>query len=145
MGLLKNDHAEYPSKGFGMNWKMTAKTILVQMHHKIETFEHANKKLVLLVQDVLLDYMAKEFNFGHLSNPALSEHSLHLHVYRISERTDREYRLELDTRLSTDAEGIAKCFNLLTEAHMGLPGITQILQAKIGEDTLFTPARLEGM
>lgn len=89
--------------------------------------------------------MAKEFNFGHLSNPALSGHSMHLHAYRVSERTDREYRLDLDTRLSTDAEGIAKCLNLLTEARMGLPGIVQILQAKIGEDTLFTPAGLEGV
>jgi len=26
------------SKSFGMNWKMTAKTILVQLHHKIGTF-----------------------------------------------------------------------------------------------------------
>jgi hypothetical protein len=37
-----------------MNWKMTAKTILVQMHHKVETFEHINKKMVLVIQDVLL-------------------------------------------------------------------------------------------
>jgi hypothetical protein len=28
---------------FGMNWKMTAKTILVQMHHKITTFENRNR------------------------------------------------------------------------------------------------------
>ncbi len=35
------------SKTFGMNWKMTAKTILVQLHHKIETFENVNKHLVL--------------------------------------------------------------------------------------------------
>lgn len=32
---------------FGMNWKMTLKTILIQMHHKSETFEHLNKHLVL--------------------------------------------------------------------------------------------------
>jgi len=53
-------------KGFGMNWKMTAKTILVQLHHKIETFEGINKHLLLVVQDCLLDYMRKEFNFNHL-------------------------------------------------------------------------------
>ena len=27
-------------KPFGMNWKMTAKTILVQLHHKVDTLEH---------------------------------------------------------------------------------------------------------
>ena len=30
-------------KTFGMNWKMTAKTTLVQLHHKIETLEHLGK------------------------------------------------------------------------------------------------------
>jgi hypothetical protein len=36
-------------KPYGMNWKMTAKTILVQLHHKIQTFEEANKHLVLMI------------------------------------------------------------------------------------------------
>lgn len=64
-----------------MNWKMTAKTILVQMHHKIETFEHVHKKLVLVIQDKLLQYMSKEFNFSHLKSPALLGDSMHLHAY----------------------------------------------------------------
>lgn len=33
----RHDNAEKSTKSFGMNWKMTAKTILVQMHHKIQT------------------------------------------------------------------------------------------------------------
>lgn len=43
--LLKESGSEYstePLTGgerFGMNWKMTAKTILVQLHHKVQTFE----------------------------------------------------------------------------------------------------------
>lgn len=45
----RTDNAEVSTKTFGMNWKMTAKTILVQMHHKVKTFEHINKKLVLVV------------------------------------------------------------------------------------------------
>lgn len=36
-------------KTFGMNWKMTAKTTLVQLHHKIQTFETINKHLVLVI------------------------------------------------------------------------------------------------
>ena len=141
LGVLRGDRAEHSAKGFGMNWKMTAKTILVQMHHKIETFEHAHKKLVLLVQDVLLDYMAGAFDFEHLSNPALYGHSMHLHAYRVTEQANRAFRLDLAARLSTDAAGIGKCLDLQAEARLGLPGIIQILQAKIGEDTLFTPAR----
>jgi DNA (cytosine-5)-methyltransferase 1 len=44
-------------KPFGMNWKMTAKTILVQLHHKVGTFQGLGKHLVLVIQDVLLEYM----------------------------------------------------------------------------------------
>jgi hypothetical protein len=43
LGVPRSDKAETSKKSFGMNWKMTAKTILVQMHHKIRTFEHVNK------------------------------------------------------------------------------------------------------
>ena len=46
---------------------MTAKTILMQLHHKIQTFEHVNRKLVLVVQDKLLEYMEREFDFTHLT------------------------------------------------------------------------------
>ena len=63
LGVPRQDTAETSGKPYGMNWKMTAKTILVQMHHKIETFEHVNKKLVLVIQDKLLSYMTNEFNF----------------------------------------------------------------------------------
>ena len=55
LGLKKNILA--PKKPFGMNWKMTAKTILVQLHHKIDTFESINKHLVLVIQDHLLEYI----------------------------------------------------------------------------------------
>jgi hypothetical protein len=54
---------------------MTAKTTLVQLHHKIRTLEHLSKKLVLVAQDHLLAYMKKEFTFAHLepvSKPVLT-------------------------------------------------------------------------
>jgi len=42
---LRVDPADAASaKTFDMNSKMTAKTILVQLHHKIQTFEHINKR-----------------------------------------------------------------------------------------------------
>ncbi|HYA40858.1 MAG TPA: hypothetical protein VEF34_06120 [Syntrophobacteraceae bacterium] len=44
LGLPRSDSAEKSGKSFGMNWKMTAKTILVQMHHKAQTFEQVHKK-----------------------------------------------------------------------------------------------------
>ncbi|MDP3683048.1 MAG: NotI family restriction endonuclease, partial [Ignavibacteria bacterium] len=53
LNLVKEPEEGYGDKSYGMNWKMTAKTILVQLHHKIQTFEHLNKHLVLVLQNHL--------------------------------------------------------------------------------------------
>jgi hypothetical protein len=139
LGVPRSDDAETSGRPFGMNWKMTAKTILVQMHHKIQTFEHVNKKLVLVTQDKLLAYMTKEFRFGHLSNPPTVGDSMHFHAYRMAEQVDHSYRLALDARLSTDAAGIAQCLGLQAEARLELEEITRALQDEISSATLFTP------
>lgn len=139
LGVPRDDSAETSDKSYGMNWKMTAKTILVQMHHKIQTFEHVNKKLALVTQDKLLAYMTKEFNFGHLSNPPTVGDAMHFHAYRMAEQPDHSYRLALQSRLSTDAEGIALCLGLQAEARVELDEIIKALQAKISPATLFTP------
>ena len=139
LGVPRYDDGETSHKRFGMNWKMTAKTILVQMHHKIQTFEHVNKRLVLVTQDKLLEYMTREFNFDHLKNPALIGDSMHLHAYRMAARRENAYRLILESRLSTDAKGVATCLGLQAEARVDLEKIISTLQEKIGPATLFAP------
>lgn len=139
LSVPRSDNAETSDKPFGMNWKMTAKTILVQMHHKIQTFEHLHKKLVLVVQDKLLDYMKGEFNFDHLRSPASIGDSMHLHAYRLNAQADKSYKITLDTRLSTDADGIGICLGLQAEARVELEQIIEALQAKISASTLFVP------
>jgi len=139
LSVPRGDDAENSKKSFGMNWKMTAKTILVQMHHKIQTFEHLHKKLVLVVQDKLLTYMKGEFNFDHLRSPASIGDSMHLHAYRMDQQRDKSYKLTLDSRLSTDADGIGVCLGLQAEARVELEQILQALQAKISASTLFVP------
>lgn len=139
LNVPRTDDAERSKKSFGMNWKMTAKTILVQMHHKIQTFEHVNKKLALVTQDRLLNYMTREFNFGHLSNPPTLGDSMHFHAYGMVEQPNHSYRLTLQSRLSTDTSGIAKCLGLQAEARVDLDEIIRQLQAKISPTTLFTP------
>ena len=123
-------------KTYGMNWKMTAKTILVQLHHKIHTFESINKHLVLVVQDFLLEYLSSQFQFSHL-NSARRDDSMQLHSYRMFSKK-MSYSLELDARLSTDSEGIALCLGLQAKANVGFEKIIQQLQAKVSEETLFT-------
>jgi hypothetical protein len=137
LGVHRSDEGEKSDKSFGMNWKMTAKTILVQMHHKISTFEHVNKKLVLVVQDKLLNYMSREFKFDHLRNPASIGDSMHLHAYRMDIQANKSYKLMMQSRLSTDAGGISLCLGLQAEARVELEEIIQSLQAKISAATIF--------
>lgn len=139
LGVPRVDDGESSDKPFGMNWKMTAKTILVQMHHKIQTFEHVNKKLVLVVQDKLLDYMGREFKFDHLHNPAVIGDSMHWHAYRMDRLADQSYKLVMGSRLSTDADSIGLCLGLQAEARIELEQIMQTLQAKLSTTTLFAP------
>jgi hypothetical protein len=123
--------------GFGMNWKMTAKTILVQLHHKIQTFEHLNKHLVLAVQDQLLDYMKKEFSFAHV-RPARLGDPMHFHSYRLKPK-GTEFCIELtDDRLSMDTQGISKCLGLRAEANMELTQLVAYLESKLTKNTLLT-------
>ena len=142
LGLPREDSAENLMRGFGMNWKMTAKTILVQMHHKVRTFEHLRKKLVLVLQDVLMNYMFREFDFAHLRDPASNGHSMHIHVYGVKQRPDDTYRLFLSGRQSTDADGIARGLGLQATPHVQLSDIIKRLQSKIGPYTLFNPVRV---
>lgn len=135
LGVATADNADSTIRPFGMNWKMTAKTILVQMHHKVQTFEHVNRKLVLVVQDVLLNYMKRDFDFGHLSEPTNQGDSMHIHSYRMDEQSDRSFRLELDSRLSTDADGVGQCLGLQAEARIELAQIVRAIENRISDST----------
>ncbi|ROZ62266.1 NotI family restriction endonuclease [Ramlibacter sp. WS9] len=139
VGVPRRDKAENASTTFGMNWKMTAKTILVQMHHKAQTFEHINKKLVLVIQDHLLSYMTGQFKFDHLRKPAAIGDSVHLHAYGMAKAASNNFRLSLASRLSTDAEGMAICLGLQAEARVELSLILAALETKISKATRFRP------
>jgi len=123
------------SKSFGLNWKMTAKTILVQLHHKVQTFEHISKHLALVTQDHLMDYMRREFQFEHLNSARLGD-SMHFHMYRLDALESGSFRLCLDSRFSTDADGIAECLGLQADPKVELEEIVSLLESKITEDTL---------
>jgi hypothetical protein len=124
------------TKPYGMNWKMTAKTILVQLHHKVSTFEHLNKTLVLVLQDHLLDYMRKEFSFDHIEKPTLAN-PMHFHSYEIDQQGS-EWSIQLSDRLSTDTDGIAVCLGLQAEASVELAEIVAALESKMSKDTLIS-------
>lgn len=139
LGVSRDDTNEESSKSFGMNWKMTAKTILVQLHHKLQTFENVNRKLVLVVQDKFLAYMMEEFKFSHLKNPAIVGDSMHFHAYQMTRPDSVNFHLNMVSRLSTDNDGIAICLGQRAEARVELEQIISRLQAKISDETLFRP------
>lgn len=124
-------------KHYGINWKMTAKTILVQLHHKIRTFETLNKHLVLIVQDCLLDYIKKEFSFSHVSTNATSNDPMHFHSYK-AERQAEVLRLRLNQRYSTDSNGISRLLGLNTNQNVDLEAIVKTLEGKITDSTRLT-------
>lgn len=119
-------------KTFGMNWKMTLKTILIQMHHKSETFEHLNKHLVLIVQRPLYEHMKKDFNFGEIKGVRLGD-PVHIHSYNFVEN-ETVLNLSLHTRVSTDSVGIAKCLGLNAESKVELQDLIRILEPKLIEE-----------
>jgi len=135
---LPVEDVDLQNKTFGMNWKMSAKTILVQMHHKINTFEHLSKHLVLVVQGCFRDYMAREFSFSHM-NQARQGDSFHIHSYRLEEENDNSLRMQFSNRISTDSNGIALCLGLQAEAKVELETLIKYLEVKISAKTLFNP------
>jgi hypothetical protein len=123
------------TKRFGMNWKMTSKTILVQLHHKVKTFESVNKHLVLVLQDYLMGYMRREFQFDHLEDARLGD-SMHIHTYSLSQAKGGIFRIGLDSRYSTDANGIATSLGLSISPKVELQELIALLEKKISEETL---------
>ncbi len=62
----------------------------------------------------------------------------HFHVYHLMQTKESgAFRLELDARFSTDADGIAESLGLQTSHKMELETITRLLAAKMSEKTLF--------
>ena len=123
-------------KPFCMNWKMTAKTILVQMHHKAQTFENLNKHLVLIIQKPLYEYMRTEFSFSHIQGVRVGD-AVHFHSYDVVEE-DNGLHLALDTRVSTDTNGVAECLGLNAEANVELKDIIALLESKLLDEYRLT-------
>lgn len=134
-GLALEDHTAEANKTFGMNWKMTAKTTLLQLHHKAQTFEYLSKHLVLVIQDCFLEYMRHAFRFEHLNLARLGD-AVHFHAYALNAADNGALRLMLSTRFSTDANGIAECLGLQANPHVEFQELVRFLETRIADTTL---------
>lgn len=133
LGLIDEDVANKP---YGINWKMTAKTILLQLHHKVKTFEGLNKHLVLVVQDCLLDYIKREFRFDHISDKARLGDAMHFHVYQLKRDND-DYKLTFSAAYSTDTNGVSGLLGLNADANISYDALVEQLEGKISNKTLY--------
>lgn len=120
----------------GVNWKMTAKTILIQIHHKIETFESLGQKFVLVLQNDLMSYMTKAFSFGHLSEVPQKSDSMYFHSYALDEK---DGSLSLDLVRTTNRAGIATALNLGANAEMKPEELVRKIQSKMSRHTHWRP------
>lgn len=118
-------------KSFGMNWKMTLKTILIQMHHESETFENLNKHLVLIIQKPLYEHMRNDFDFDEIKGVRIGD-PVHIHAYSF-EQINNTLHLSLYTRVSTDSAGIAHCLGLNAERKVDLEDLIRVLEPKLIE------------
>lgn len=136
----RNQFLGQPSRdvgSYGMNWKMTAKTTLMQLHHKVETFARFGKHLVLVMQDSLLHYMQTAFNFAHIES-AKEIDTMHFHSYTL-QAVDSQYRIQLTQRLSTDTAGISHALGLQATPNVELEVMLATLQSKLAAHTHFNP------
>ncbi|MDR0523165.1 MAG: hypothetical protein LBG62_01915 [Candidatus Methanoplasma sp.] len=134
LGVIERDPDSGSRKSFGMNWKMTAKTTLMQMHHKAETFERLGKRLVLVIQKPFLEYMRREFSFAHISEASATD-AIRIHSYDV-ERSGGSLRLRLDEALGTDSSGIAKAMGLKAEQDMDPREVAEALESRMSPETL---------
>ena len=109
---------------------------LVQLNHKIGTFEHLSKRLVLVVQDSLLAYVRREFAFDHVRGVRDGD-PMQFHSYEIS-KDPMGYVLKLKERVSTDGAGIATCLGLQADVRVELKAILDQIDAKLPHSTLLT-------
>jgi len=139
LGLTPEDsEAAARTTPYGMNWKHTAKTILVQMHHKAMTFEHVNRKLVLVIQNELLSYMESKFRFSHFHSPATISDTVHLHAYGLKPPGTGRRALTLGSRISTDTDGIGEALGVQAETRLELEAITELLEQRMSDLTLYS-------
>ena len=118
-----------PAYAYGINWRMSAKTILMQMLHKADSFQGLGKKLVLAVQTPFFDYLSREFRTVHLRD-ANRDDTVHFHIYDTILQ-DAALHIVLRERKSTNAEGIAQMLVLGREAEIASQEVLARIEAKM--------------
>lgn len=139
--LIENGYAvdagESRSSGASLNWKMTAKTILAQLVQKSQLFASMNKKLVLVCQKLLYDYMARNFNFSGVREAHLTD-VLHFHTYDYL-CVDSNMKLILSDMLSASLEAVERIMGSEFDSNSEYYKICEILTRRRSNQYRFSP------
>ena len=122
--------------GYGINWKMSAKTVLMQLHHKVGAFESLSKKLVLVTQSEFFDYVTREFRADHI-HAAVPHDAMHFHLYDCVP-LNREYQIVSSARRSTDARGVETMLNLGRPPEISEAEVIARIRAKMADASRLT-------
>ena len=114
---------------YGINWKMSAKTILVQMHHKAAAFEDLGRKLVLVIQREFFDYVTQVFRTRHLHDTTDVD-SIHFHIYDCIRLND-QFNISLVSRKSTNVSGIEEMLKLRESTTISEAEVFDKIRAKL--------------
>ena len=82
--------------------------------------------------------MEAAFTFESFGSPSTGQ-AMHLHAYSL-DGSDGAISLNLASRQSTDADGIAVALGLQAEAKVELSAITDTIESRLTSATLWTPA-----
>lgn len=129
-GLIKETEPLI-GKTYGLNWKMTVKTILVQMLHKCRIFEKLNKHLVLVIQKSLFDYMLENFNLTDI-NIDDNNGFIHLHVYDLVNQ-NKSLKLTLFAKKRTNSAIIERCLLPSNNKKSDLFSLKKILESRVNK------------
>lgn len=135
--VLGSDVDVPPAKNFGANWKMTAKTILMQLLHKLGTFQSAQRHLVCVLQLQLFEYFESSFAFSHIQSADESQ-PLHFHSYLYTPGPTTESTIRLAKRSSTDEDGLALGLRLKAGTDSSVSTLLESLSGRLSESTLLT-------
>lgn len=127
-----------PPYQYGINWKMSAKTILVQLHHKAAAFEALDKKLVLVLQAEFFDYIAREFRTDRLRDAEITD-AVHFHAYDLV-LMDSGLQIISKGRQSTDVLGVERMLGSGQKPEVLEEDVINRIKAKMPRAKLLRPA-----
>ena len=90
---------------------------------------------MLVIQNVLLEYLRRNFQFNHIGQSRVGD-PVQVHSYNVQEEESSTGDLHLAERLSTDSQGIATSLGLQMDPNIELARIIEQLEAKISDATL---------